>query len=309
MAAVDGLRAAGTFPGDLRGADVHPDLPHAQMIEDMTEAARERRPVTVTREQLERVIARASDLQFRRSKPVGGELQAGEVVQIGAEVGIEERYVRQALAEVEAASLIPDAPLDEGLARRIAGPAIVSTSRVVPGGPSEVEANLESYLRQEELLRQVRSRSGGSVWEPGTGLVHQMRRAFDVGGRRYTLAKARDLQIRVAALESGWSLVTLTADIGNLRAERLAGWFTGMGLAGAAGAFGLLTATGGGVLPLLGALAVFSGFTALATACARAGTRKAGQRTRRALEGLLDRLERGENLLSEEEPWHRKLLR
>ena len=278
----------------------------------MTEAARERkRPggsVTVTREQLERVILRASDLQFRRSRPDGEELQAGEVVQIGAEVGIEERYVRQALAEVEAASLVPDTPPDEGLARRITGPAIVSTRRVVPGSPPDVEANLESHLRQEELLRQVRSRSGGSRWEPGTGLVHEIRRAFDVGGRRYALAKARDLQISVATLESGWSLVTLTADIGNLRAERLAGWFTGMGLAGVAGGFGLFMATGGGIPPLLGGLAILSGFTALATVSARAGLRKARRRTRLALEGLLDRLERGENLRSEE-PWHRKLLR
>lgn len=264
--------------------------------------------VTVTREQLERVILRATDLQFRRSKPVDGELRAGEVVQIGAEVGIEERYIRQALAEVEAASLVPDTPPDEGLARRIAGPAIASTSRVVPGSPPEVEANLESYLRQEELLRQVRSRSGGSRWEPGTGLVHQIRRSLDVGGRRYTLARARDLQIRVAALESGWSLVTLTADIGNLRAGRLAGWFTGMGLAGAAGGLGLFMATGGGILPLVGGLAIVSGFTALATVSARAALRRARQRTTLALEGLLDRLERGENLRSEE-PWHRKLLR
>ena len=266
-------------------------------------------PVTVTREQLERVILRASDLQFRRSKAVDGDLRAGEVVQIGAEVGIEERYIRQALAEVEAASLIPDAPPDEGLARRIIGPAIVSTSRVVPGSPPEVEANLESYLRQEELLRQVRTRSGESLWEPGTGLVHQMRRAFDVGGRRYTLAKARDLQVSLEALESGWSLVTLTANIGNLRTEQFAGWFTGMGLAGAASGVGLFLATGGGILPLLGGLTLLSGFTALATSPARAGLRKARQRMLLSLEGILDRLERGENLRSEEEPWHRKLLR
>ena len=265
--------------------------------------------VTVTREQLERVILRAADLQSDRSKAAGGELRAVEVVQIGAEVGIEERYIRQALAEVEAASLIPDAPPDEGLARRIMGPANVSTSRVVPGSPPEVEANLESYLRQEELLRQVRSRSGGSIWEPGTGLIHQMRRALDVRGRRYTLARARDLQTSVQALESGWSLVTLTADIGNLRTERLAGWFAGMGLGGAASGFGLFMATGAGTLPLLGGLAIFSGFMALATISARAGMRKARQRMKLALQGVLDRLERGENLSSENEPWHRKLLR
>ncbi len=270
-----------------------------------------RRPpgsATVTQEQLERVIRRASDLQFRSATSVGGALGAGEVVQIGAEVGIEERYIRQALAEVEAASLIPDAPPDDGLARRMIGPAIVSTSRVVPGSPPEVEANLESYLREEELLRQVRSRSGGSLWEPGTGVVNQMRRAMDVGGRRYILAKARNLQVGVEALESGWSLVTLTADIGNMRAERLGGWFAGMGLLGAVGGFGLFMATGGGVLPLLGGLGILSGFTAVGTVSARADMRKVRQRMELALQGLLDRLECGENLRSEEEPWHRKLL-
>ena len=272
-------------------------------------ARRSSLPRTVTQEQLERVIRRASDLQFRSSTSVGGELGAGDVVQIGAEVGLEERYVRQALAEIEAASLIPAAPSDEGLVRRIVGSAIVSTSRVVPGSPADVEANLESYLREAELLRQVRSRPGGSLWEPGTGLVSQMRMAMDVGGRRYTLAKSRNLQVSVEALENGWSLVTLTADIGNMRAARLGRWFAGMGLGGAAAGFGLFMTTGGGVLPLVGGMAIFCGCTWVAAVSARAEMRKVGQRMELALQGLLDRLERGENLRSAEEPWHRKLLR
>ncbi len=266
-------------------------------------------PATVTQEQLERVIRRASDLQFRGSTSVGGELGAGEVVQIGAEVGIEERYVRQALAEVQAESLVPDAPPDQGLARRISGPAIVSASRVVPGSPPEVEANLEAYLREEELLRQVRSRAGGSLWEPATGLVSQMRRAMDVGGRRYILAKARSLRITVEALESGWSLATMTADIGNMRAERLGGWFAGLGLGGVGGGLGLVIATGGGILPLAGGIVILSGCMGVATAAVRADMRKVRRRMELALEGLLDRLERGQNLHSPEEPWHRKLLR
>lgn len=266
-------------------------------------------PATVTQEQLERVIRRASDLQFRSSASIGGELGAGDVVQIGAEVGLEERYVRQALAEVEAEALLPDTPPDDGLARRITGPAIVSASRVVPGSPSEVEANLEAYLREEELLRQVRSRAGGSLWEPATGLVSQMRRAMDVGGRRYILAKARSLQITVEALESGWSLATMTADVGNMRAERLGGWFAGLGLSGVAGGLALFLATGGGILPLVGGAAILAGCMGVATVSVRADMRKVRQRMELALEGLLDRLERGQSLRGEEEPWHRKLLR
>ena len=265
-------------------------------------------PATVTREQLERVIRRASDLQFRGSAAADGDVGAGEVVQIGAEVGLEERYVRQALAEVRAESLIPEAPLDDGLLLRLCGPGSVSASRVVPGGPAEVEANLEAYLRDEELLRQVRSRRGGALWEPGTGLVSQMRRSLDVSGRRYMIAKARNLQVTSQALESGWSLVTLTADLRNLRGERLGGWFAGLALGGGAAGVGLYAATGGGVLPVLGGIAILAGSVAIASISVRANMRKVRQRMELALQGLLDRLERGENLRAPEEPWYRKLL-
>ncbi|WP_419161412.1 hypothetical protein [Candidatus Palauibacter sp.] len=272
----------------------------------------ERRPPgseTITREQLERVIRRASDLQFRDSTAVGGTLRSGEVVQIGAEVGLEERHVRQALAEVQAASLLPTPPADTGLARRLCGPAIVSASRVVPGSPPEIEANLEPHLREKELLKRVRSRSGGSLWEPAAGLVAQMRRNLDVGGRGYTLAKARSLQVAVEPLENGWSLVSLTADIANVRAEHLGGWFAGMTIGGIASGVGLALATGGGILPVFGGIIIFSGCMGVATVSARSTMGKLRQRMELALEGLLDRLERGENLSSAEQPWHRKLLR
>lgn len=262
----------------------------------------------ITREQLERVIRRASDLQFRSSTSVGEALRPHDVIQIGAEVGLDERHVRQALAEVQAASLIPSTPEDAGLARKLVGSAIVSASRVVPGDQAQVEGNLEEYLREKELLKQIRSRPGLSLWEPAAGLISQMRRAMDVGGHGYVLAKARNLQAAVEPLESGWSLVTLTLDIGSLRKERVGGWFTGMGMTGAVGAVGLTVATGGGILPVLGGIAIFSGFMGIATAAARSDMRKQRQRMELALQGLLDRLERGEDLHRAEEPWHRKLL-
>lgn len=270
-----------------------------------------RRPpggVAITEEQLKRVIRRASDLQFRSSTSVGGTLQPHDVVQIGAEVGLDERHVRQALAEVQAASLVPSAPEDDGLARRIVGSATVSASRVVPGDRAHVERNLEEYLKEKELLRQVRSRPGRSLWEPAAGLVSQMRRAMDVGGHGYMLAKARNCQVAVEPLESGWSLVTLTADLRNVRRERAGGWFAGMGMSGVGAAVGLGVVTGGGILPVLGGIAIFSGFMGIATAAARSDMRKQKQRMELALQGLLDRLERGENLHGEEEPWHRRLL-
>lgn len=286
----------------------HPDGEVAESGDANLPARRSGGSVSISQEQLERVIRRASDLQFRSSTSVGGTLAPGEVVKIGEEVGLEPRYVKQALAEVQAASLVPSEPEDDGVARRILGSGSVRASRVVPGDRAHVEHNLEAYLRDRELLRQVRSQPGRALWEPAGGLVSSMRRAMDVGGHGYTLAKAKGLQVAVEPLESGWSLVTLTADVANLRGERLGGWFGGMGAVGATGGIGLAVATGGALLPILGGIALFGGFMGIATAASRADMRKQRQRFQLVLEGLLDRLERGESLHDEAEPWHRRLL-
>ena len=264
-------------------------------------------PTTISREQLERVIRRASDLQFRGSTAVGGSIDSREVVQIGAEVGLEERHVRQALAEVQAASLLPEAPDDAGLARRLCGSAIVSASRVVPGNPARIEAKLAPHLEEKELLKRVRSRPGRSLWEPAAGLVPQMRRGLDLGGRGYTLAKARSLRVATEPLEDGWSLVTLTADMTNVRKEHLGGWFAGMTAGGVAGGLGLTLATGGGILPILGGVAFLSGCLGVATAAARSTMGRLRARMELALQGLLDRLEGGDDLVRAREPWHQKL--
>ncbi len=138
--------------------------------------------------------------------------------------------------------------------------------------------------------------------------MSQMKRAMDVGGHGYAFAKARNIQVAVEPLESGWSLVTITADIGNVRAERAGAWFTGFGLTGVGAGAALVVGTGGGILPVLGAVAVLSGSLGAAGAFARNDMTKQWQRTELALQGLLDRLERGDDLHSEVEPWHRKLL-
>jgi len=294
---------------DRDGLGEEPGAPPAETPGDGGLPARRRSSsIAITQEQLERVIRRASDLQFRSSTSVGQALQPQDVVEIGAEVGLDERHVRQALAEVEAASLLPSPPDDDGFARKLIGSAIVRASRVVPGDQTYVEQNLGGYLKERELLKQVRSRPGRSLWEPAAGLVSSMRRAMDVGGHGYMLAKARSFQVSIQPLESGWSLVTLTADIANMRREHAGGWYGGLGMGGVAGGVGLAVATGGGILPILGAIAIVSGALGVATVASRASMKKQSERVELALQGLLDRLERGESLHDEAEPWHRKLL-
>lgn len=258
----------------------------------------------VSSAELERVIRRAAELQFDEGSDVG-DLEIGEVLRIGEEVGLDGRHVRRALAEVQAESLLPALPVDVGLPARLWGSGIVRHSRAVRGSPSEVQELVEAEFAERESLRCVRKQPGRSLWEPAGGLVKQMQRALDVGGHGYVLAKARSVQLAVEGLEDGWSLVTIAVDLRNLRAEQATGWLLGLGLGGTASAVGTAVLAGGiGVLvPLLAV-----GFLGVGTWAAGLTIRKARGRIELVMLGLLDRLEQGELRPAGEERGWRDLL-
>ncbi len=259
--------------------------------------------MSVSHAQLEKIIRRASDLQFRDSSDTGSVLDGAEVVRIGGEVGLDPRYVQQALAEVQAEALVPEMPADSGLAQRLFGSGLVRASRVVTGDQREVEAKLEEHLREKELLKQVRSRAGLSLWEPAGGVVSSMRRAMDVAGHGYELAKARNIQVAIEQLEPGWSLVTLTADLRNTRNQAAGGFYTAV-MGSTIGISIAILATGGvGLLPILGAVAVGAAGFGGATWATGATVRKRFARMELALQGLLDRLELGEPLMVTDGSW------
>jgi hypothetical protein len=254
--------------------------------------------------EVERVIRRASDLQFEAGATGAADgLEEGELIRIGEEVGLGPRYVRQALAEVRADSLVPALPSESSKAARVFGSGLVRASRVVPGNPPEVEDRVATYFRDHELLKPVRSQPGRSLWEPAGGLLSTMRRAMDVGGRGYELAKARNIAVDIEPLESGWSLVTVTADLRNARNEAAAGWYLG-GVFTALGASISLLVTGGATLPLLLGSGLISG-AVLGTATWATGKtfRKRWTRMEMALQGFLDRVERGEELAVRDDTW------
>lgn len=268
--------------------------------------ASDERPVSAA--DLERVIRRASDLQFRAgSAETGSALDESEVLRIGEEVGLEPRYVRQALAEIHADSLIPALPGESPLAARLWGPGLVRVSRVVPGEDAAVQDELEAYLRDREVLRRVRSGPGRSLWEAAGGLVSTMRRAMDVGGHGYELAKARSVELVVRRLEPGFVLVTLTADLRNERGQLAVGWHLGALLAAAPAALVLLAAVGIDLLPLLGAGALGGGAVAGGSHATGVHFGRRRQRVELVLEGILDRLQQGERL-SDRPSWKDRLL-
>lgn len=241
--------------------------------------------------ELERVFRRAAKLQFEEGENVT-DLAVGEVVRIAEEVGLESRHVRRALAEVQAESLLPSLPADGGLPARLWGPGVVRHSRAVRGQPAEVQARLERHLGEKESLHCVRQKPGRSLWEPAAGLLKQMQRSLDVGGHGYDLAKARNVQVAVEELEEGWSLVTLSVDIRNLRAGQATGWLLGLGASGTVGAVGSAILAGtGAAIAIAPFLAI--GFVGVASWAAGRTIHKARDRTELAVLGLLDRLEQG----------------
>ncbi len=257
------------------------------------------------RAQLDRLIRRATELQLARLDEKGRDrLSEGEVLRIGREVGLEPELMRRAMGELRAEALLPPEDRDRGVSGRLFGSARVTVSRAVPGRDSEVARNLEGYLRVGESLREVRKRGGRSRWEPEEGFMAQLQRGLRIGGRAYTLASVSALQLTVEPLEEGTSLVALQADLTSMRREKGWGWAGGLGLGSAGVGLGIGFAVGFPYLAIPVAIAGAAGGV-MAGRHDLAGQR---EKLRVNMEGILDRLERGERLLDPGPSWRERLL-
>lgn len=247
----------------------------------------------VSRDQLEKVIHRAAELQFGREESEDV-LEADEVLRIAEEVGLEGRHVRQALAEMRADALLPARPEDRSTATRLWGPAVVVAARVVPGEPGEIQARLARFLEERESMRRVRDRPGQQVFEPASDLMSQIQRGLDFGGRGYELAKARSVSVMVQPLEEGRSLVSITADITNQRTGHAAGWYLSLGGFGLATSLVSILAAGAPGLVVIPA--VTGGVGVVGTLGTSWTVARRYARMELAVQGLLDRLESGSRL-------------
>lgn len=248
----------------------------------------------IAAEDLERIVRRAATMQQRAGDPGQQSLTEEEVIQIGRQVGLDPGHVRRAMAEVHAESLLPTAGPDSRLFSLLAGDASLPVRRVVSGEPDAIQQRLEAVLGDEENLRPLRRRPGRSVWEPSSNVFDRVQRSLGLDGRSYTLAQARHVDLSVAELEPGWTLVTATADLTRERNEVLGGG--GFGALFAVVAAVVLThsmdlenaamlAAGAAVLTAIVA-------TAIAIPWMRWSMREKHVRVRLGLEGLLDRVDR-----------------
>jgi hypothetical protein len=244
-------------------------------------------------EDLEPIVRRAAELQNRRGSPGAQSLTEAEVIEIGRQVGLEPDYVRRAIAEVHADSLAPATPPGNPLLDLVAGEGRVEVRRVVPGDPERIQQQIEGQLREREKLGSLRRRHGRSVWEASSGTFARLERFMNFSGRQYALAEIRQVDLSVAELEPGWSLVTVKGDLGNKRDEALYG-VAGGALAAMIVAFMIAAESAGGSIAAGIAAALAAGVltAAIGSTWLRWSLARRRERIGLLLEGLVDRAER-----------------
>ena len=171
---------------------------------------------------------------------------------------------------------------------KLAGPKRLSAARTVPGQAANVETALSHWMTAEELLIVKRRYSKGRSWEARKDFLAALKRSLGVGGRRYALARVKEILGRVEQLEDRWSHVTLIADLSNTRTERVVG----------GAAFLTSGATLAAIAVVLGvtaAVAVIPAVVGVAGGLAIARSHRSQvERVQVAMEQVLDGLERDE---------------
>jgi hypothetical protein len=252
------------------------------------------RQTLLDRQALERVLARAAELQGAGAMPDSGELiSESQLREIGNEVGLSQATVDQALAEERTRVNVPE---ERGLVAQVAGASFATATRTVPGNARDVLAAIDSWMQREECLQVQRRFSDRITWEPQRGLFGKLKRTVNISGRGYYLVDASQVSATVLPVDSSRVVIRLDADIHQSRARRVGvgGLAVGAG-AVAAGLLGLglvvahlpiIIAAGAATLP-------FAGGTAGGYRIARSHRRVLSS-VQLALEQILDRLEHGE---------------
>lgn len=246
------------------------------------------------RQALERVLARAAELQGAGSLPDSTDLiSESQLLDIGNEVGLSASTLKQAIAEERTRVNVPE---ERGFVAQLAGAGFASATRTVAGTPRDVLAIIDDWMQREECLQVQRRFSDRITWEPQRGLFGKIRRTVNLSGRGYHLVDATQVSATVMAVDGTRVVARLDADVSASRSKRvgMGGLVVGAGgVAGALVGFGLVVAH----LPLL----IAAGAALLPFALGTAGGYRLARSHRTllsgvqlALEQVLDRLEHGE---------------
>jgi hypothetical protein len=255
----------------------------------------------LTRYEFDEVMRRASELASRESEVGEGELAEAEVYRIAREVGLGERYVRQALIEVRSLAP-PETTLD-----RLLGPERVRASRVVPGTVDDLTDRLDVFMVAGRLLQRVRRSRAFLQYRPAVDWISQLARAASATSRKYFVASARSVEIRFEAVDKHRTLVEFEVDPG-IRGDFVAGLFLGGGvgaLGGGGGAAVAVATVAPLAVALAGGVAVAGGVGFGAVHWARRAHRRKALAVAAEIEGILDALEAGDTLEPPPSSWRK----
>lgn len=278
----------------------------------------EERPKSITRRDLPSVVRRAAELADV-DNDIGDALSEQEVIRIAAELGLSERHVRQAMYEGAREEAEPSL-----LDRQLGTPRIAAT-RAVPFDAARARQSVEAYLVTCEYLAVVRHQGASTTFHPAPDTMSKIARKFKRNSN-HLLASSEAVELTVQPLENGWSHVRLRIVFEDKRrasvvrsivggvligipAGTLAGVLVGGIAAGVAGAFttdiiGQQIAIGLGTLT---GLAAFWGVIAGSMASMRGRYRRWRDQATTQAEGVLDRVESGDDLRPAPAPWVRNI--
>lgn len=249
---------------------------------------------SLDRAALERVLARASELQAGTSEPTES-MTEEQLIELGKEVGLSPEHVRQAIAEEQTRVAVQE---PHGRVSGVFGPNMAWAQRVIAGTQADILARIDRYMQNQEGMAVRRRYAERITWEARRDFLGQMKRGFGIGGRMYALTKADEVGATVVPVDGARVLVRLDAAFSDARRRSVTGGgvLAGTGLAGAGGVIALAATMPGWSVPvalLIGgvwAAAVGGvGFTVFARSY-----RSNVERAQLALEQALDRLEHPE---------------
>ena len=243
---------------------------------------------------VERVVARATELQAHLAD-APEQITEKQLLELGSEVGISADHLKQALAEERTRVVLPE---ETGVVGSWFGSTVVAASRVVPGTPAEVLAQLDNWMQRQELLR-VRRRIGDRLtWEARKDFIGSMQASLNIGGRAYGLTPATEVGATVVAVDANRVLVRLDADFSPSRRRSVtwAGITAGLGVTSSAGVVALasLSAEPGALAIGAAVGSIWTGLSGVAAAAMARAQRRKVARGQLALEQILDKLEHGD---------------
>lgn len=259
---------------------------------------------SITRKEFDEVIRRAAEIAA--SEPEGGDpaLTEQDLFRIAREVGLEERYVRQALVQVRSSP-----PTARGPVAAWYGPSSVVASRVVPGTRDALVGRVDEFMVAGNLLESVRKSASVLQYRPPVDWVSQIARAAASTSRKHHVASAKRVEVRFEEVHEGHVLVEIEVEPGT-RGDYLAGGVAGGVAGGAVSGVGVALALAA-VAPVAAGVAVGAGvlvgsgvFGWLSWLTGYYHKRRL-QEVRSEMEGILDRLESGESLEPPPASWRR----